>query len=141
MAFARRVRPRGVRRRASDTISSTSVEATALVPLQKRIDGLATRAASRMFGLQSATWSGSAKLYSVLNRLSKDSGDIETGLAPVERFFNHRHPSVAKEHPKKGKAALAAEKAAGEAAAATPGAPPVAAPTSIYAATHPNNPR
>ncbi len=131
-----------------DAISNASAEATALVPLQKRFEALTARASSRLFTLQSATWSGSSKLYSVLKRLSKDSGDIETGLAPVEQFFNHRHPSVAKEHPKtkKGKAALAAEKAAAEAAAkpattdpavapvAAPAATPVAAP--VGAATH-----
>jgi hypothetical protein len=113
-----------------DTISNASAEATALVPLQKRMEAMSGRASSRMFALQSTTWSGSTKLYSVLKRLSKDSGDIETGLAPVEQYFNHRHPSVAKEHPKtkKGKAALAAAKAAKAAAAATPESAPVAAP-------------
>jgi hypothetical protein len=110
-----------------DAISNASAEAEALVPLQLRIESLAARGASRMFTLQSTSWSGSAKLYSVLKRLSKDDGDIATGLAPVEQFFNHRHPSVAKDHPKtkKGKAALAAEKAAQAAAAAA--APVVAA--------------
>ena len=116
-----------------DAISNASAEATALVPVQKRIETLSTRATSRMFALQSTTWSGSSKLYSVLKRLSKDSGDIETGLAPVEQFFNHRHPSVAKNHPKtkKGKEAMAAEKAAGAAAketATTPVAVPVETP-------------
>ena len=50
----------------------------------------------------------------MLNRLSKDDGEIATGLAPVEHYFNHRHPLVAKNHPKtkKGKAELAAKKAA-----------------------------
>ncbi len=110
-----------------DVISNASAEATALVPLQKRIEGLATKGASRMFALQSTSWSGSAKLYSVLKRLSKDDGDIESGLAPVEQYFNHRHPLVAKDHPKTktGKAALAAEKAAQAAAAAKVAAAPV----------------
>jgi hypothetical protein len=112
-----------------DTISNASAEAAALVPLQKRIDAMSTRASSRMFALQSTSWSGSTKLYTVMKRLSKDNGDIENGLAPIEQYFNHRHPLVAKEHPKtkKGKAALAAEKAAA-ATAATPAAAPVAAP-------------
>lgn len=120
-----------------DAISNASAEATALVPLQKRFETLSTRASSRLFALQSATWSGSSKLYSVLKRLSKDSGDIETGLAPVEQFFNHRHPSVAKGHPKtkKGKAALAAEKAATEAAAKAVTTEPVVAPVAAPAAT------
>ena len=90
-----------------------------------------------MFALRSSSWSGSSKLYTVLKRLSKDSGDIQAGLAPVEQFFNHRHPDVAKNHPKtkKGKEALAAAKAAeaaqvaaAQTAAATEGAAPVAAP-------------
>jgi hypothetical protein len=122
-----------------DTISNASAEATALVPLQKRIEAMSTRASSRMFALQSTSWSGSAKLYSVLKRLSKDSGDIESGLAPVEQYFNHRHPLVAKEHPKtkKGKAALAAkEPAAG--AGAMPVVAPVAAPVAAPAATPAN---
>jgi hypothetical protein len=62
-----------------------------------------------------------------MKRLSRDSGDLETGLAPIEQFFNHRHPLVAKSHPKtkKGKAALATEKegAAEKEAAAQVGAP------------------
>lgn len=91
-----------------DTISKASAEAAAMVPLQKRIEAMGARAASRTFALQSTAWSGSSKLYAVLKRLSRDSGDLETGLAPVEQFFNHRHPLVAKNHPKtkKGKAAL-----------------------------------
>ena len=126
-----------------DVVANASAEATALVPLQQRIEALSTRAASRMFSLQSTSWSGSAKLYTVLKRLSKDSGDIQTGLAPVAEFFNHRHPLVAKDHPKtkKGKAALAAEKAAAEKAAAAPTVAPVAAPvatpaTAANGATH-----
>ena len=120
-----------------DTISNASAEATALVPLQKRIEALSNRAASRMFSLQSASWSGSSKLYTVLKRLSKDSGDIETGLEPVEHFFNQRHPLVAKEHPKtkKGKEALAAEKAAAQAAAAAQATVPLATPVSTPVAT------
>jgi hypothetical protein len=109
-------------------ISNTSAEASALVPLQKRLETLTSRAASRLFALQSSTWTGSSKLYSVLKRLSKDNGEIEIGLAPVEQFFNHRHPSVAKEHPKtkRGKAAKAAKLA--EEAAAGPLKQPVVAP-------------
>jgi hypothetical protein len=126
-----------------DGISNASDEATALVPFQKRLETLTTRAASRLFTLQSTSWSGSSKLYSVLKRLSKDSGDIQSGLAPVEQFFNHRHPSVAKNHPKtkRGKAAKA-EKAAAEAAAGplkepvvTPVETPVAAPAAAPEAT------
>jgi hypothetical protein len=90
-----------------DVIEDASEEATALVPMLKRIELLTARATSRTFALKSTAWSGSSKLYSVLKRLSGDSGDIEAGLAPVEHFFNHRHPSVAK----KAKEALAAEKA------------------------------
>ena len=113
-----------------DAISNASTEANALVPLLKRIEALTTRASSRMFSLQSATWSGSSKLYSVLKRLAKDNGDIETGLAPVEQFFNHRHPLVAAEHPKtkKGKAAKAAEEAAAKAVTTEPVVAPVVAP-------------
>ena len=115
-----------------DGISNASAEATALVPLQKRIEAMSARAKSRMFSLQSETWSGSSKLYSVLKRLSKDNGEIETGLAPVEQFFNHRHPLVAVNHPKtkKGKAAKAAAEAAAKApeSIVAPVVTPVAAP-------------
>jgi hypothetical protein len=41
-----------------DTISNASAEATVLVPLQKRIEAMNRRASSRMFALQSTTWSG-----------------------------------------------------------------------------------
>jgi hypothetical protein len=113
-----------------DEIANASAEATALVALQKRIEALSTRASSRMFTLQSATWSGSSKLYTVMKRLSKDDGEIATGLAPIEQFFNHRHPSVAADHPKtkKGKAAKAAEEAAAKAVTTEPVVAPVAAP-------------
>jgi hypothetical protein len=132
-----------------DTIANASVEAAALVPLQKRFEALSARAASRTFELQSTSWSGSTKLYTVLKRLSRDSGDIQTGLAPVEHFFNQRHPLVAREHPKtkKGKAALASEKAAeaaeapnavGTGAGATPARDPLAPPPSAgNGASHP----
>ena len=115
-----------------DGISNASAEAAAIVPLQKRIEALGTRAASRTFELQSTAWSGSSKLYAVLKRLSKDNGDLETGLAPVEQFFNHRHPLVAKNHPKtkKGKEALAAERA-GE---GQPGTSQAAVPAVVAAA-------
>jgi hypothetical protein len=110
-----------------DAISNASAEAAAMLLLQKRIEAMAARAASRTFALQSTAWGGSSKLYAVMKRLSRDSGDLETGLAPVEQFFNHRHPLVAKNHPKtrKGKAALEAEKEAGveESAAAQVSAP------------------
>jgi hypothetical protein len=127
-----------------DTISNASAEAAAVVSLQKRIEAMAARAASRTFALQSTAWSGSSKLYAVMKRLSRDSGDLETGLAPVEQFFNHRHPLVAKNHPKtkKGRAALAAEKAAGteKSVGAPVGAPtqtqtPAAPPSTRCAAT------
>jgi len=98
-------------------IESASTEATQLVPLQKQIERMTKRVQTRMFGAQSSAWGGSSKLYAVLKRLSKDDGELATGLEPVEQYFNHRHPLVAKNHPKtkEGKARLKEEKAgAGE---------------------------
>jgi hypothetical protein len=116
-----------------DAIASDAAEAAALVPLQKQIEQLNTRISNRMFSVQSTSWSGSSKLYAVLRRLSKDNGNLATGLAPIAEFFSYRHPSVAENHPKtaKGKEALAAKKAAAAPAASVPVAPeaaPVATP-------------
>jgi hypothetical protein len=107
-----------------EEIESASAEAAQLVPLQKQIERLSTRVKTRAFGAQSSAWGGSTKLYAVLKRLSKDDGEIASGLAPVEEYFNHRHPLVAKNHPKtkKGKAALAEQKETEASAAETPGA-------------------
>jgi hypothetical protein len=105
-----------------DEIQNASAEAEQLVPLQKLIDRMGARVKTRMFSAQSTAWSGSSKMYAVLKRLSRDDGEIATGLQPVEQYFNHRHPDVAKNHPKtaKGKAALKAQKEAEASAAGTP---------------------
>ncbi len=110
-----------------DEIQNASDEAQQLVPLEKQMERMMTRVRNRMFTVQATSWSGSTKLYAVLKRLSKDDGEIATGLSPVEQYFNHRHPLVAKEHPKtaKGKVKLAAAKAAaamGQTTTATGGA-------------------
>jgi hypothetical protein len=123
-----------------EDIESTATEAAQLVPLQKQIDRLNTRVKTRMFDAQSSTWGGSSKLYSVLKRLSKDDGELASGLEPVEKYFNHRHPLVAKNHPKtkKGKEALAEQKDTESGAAETPGTTP--APATVTATQAPPAP-
>ncbi len=119
-----------------DEIQDASAEAQQLVPLQKQMERMMARVKNRMFTVQATSWSGSTKLYTVLKRLSKDDGEIATGLAPVEQYFNHRHPLVAKQHPKtkKGKAQLAADKAAAAAGKAAE-TPTAAAETTAVAAS------
>jgi hypothetical protein len=99
-------------------IERDSAEALALLPLQQLSERVQKRISDRLFVTRSSSWSGTSKLYTVLKRLSKDEGDLEAGLAPVEQFFNHRHPLVRAKHPKtaKGKAALAAKRVAEEGA-------------------------
>jgi hypothetical protein len=103
-----------------DGISSASTEAAQLVPLQKQMQRLNTRLSTRVFAMQSNAWSGATKLYAVLKRLSKDDGELATGLAPVEQYFNHRSAAAKAKRPKtqKGKEALAEQKA--EAVETTP---------------------
>jgi hypothetical protein len=122
-------------------ISSASTEAAQLVPLQKQMQRLNTRLSTRMFAMQSESWGGATKLYAVLKRLSKDDGELATGLAPVEQYFNHRSAATKANHPKtkKGKEALAEQKA--EAAAATEAETPVtsASPPTVAATPTPAN--
>jgi hypothetical protein len=123
-----------------DAITNASAESQQLVPLQKQMQRLNSRLSVRMFTVQATAWSGSSKLYAVLRRLSKDDGELQTGLEPVEQYFNHRHPLVAVDHPKtkKGKAALKAKEAAAAAEAPTAteplATPPPAAPSPTTAA-------
>jgi len=122
----------------TDVIQKNSAEAVDLVPLLKQVERVTKQLNDRVFQSRGDAWSDSSKLYAILRRLAKDNGDLAAGLAPVEQFFNHRHPLVAKDHPKTkaGKAKLKAEKAIEQQAAAvspsstsvTPESPAVAAP-------------
>jgi len=106
----------------TDLIQKNSAEAVDLVPLLKQVGRVTKQLNDRVFQSRGDAWSDSSKLYAVLRRLSKDNGDLADGLSPVEEFFNHRHPLVAKNHPKTkaGKAKLKAQEALEQAAVATP---------------------
>jgi len=115
----------------TDAIELSSAEAQALVPLIKQMGVLNKQLNDRVFSTRADSWSGASKLYAILRRLAKDNGDLAAGLVPVEAFFNHRHPLVAKNHPKtkKGKAALKAAKAESASQPAVPEAPSPTAET------------
>jgi hypothetical protein len=91
-----------------------------------------------MFSANSESWSAATVHYTMLRRLAKENGDLETALAPVNQFFAQRSPAVTAEEKAKrdaGKAAKAAKSASKAASkvATTPSAPapesPVAAET------------
>jgi hypothetical protein len=103
-------------------IETQSAEALALVPLATRMERVNKRVQDRLFDARTSSWSGASKIYVMLKRLAKDESELATGLAPVEQFFNYRHPLVRRQHPKtaKRKAALQATKEAEEAKSTLP---------------------
>ena len=113
-----------------DEIERNNAEAQALAPLVTQLERVSKRVHDRLFTAQGTSWSTSSTLYSVLRRLSKDDGDLASGLGPIEQFFNSRHPLVVAERAQKRKVAAAAkaQKAADKLAAK-------AAPSSTAATT------
>ena len=62
-----------------------------------------------MFSANSESWSAATVHYTMLRRLAKENGDLETALAPVNQFFAQRSPAVTAEEKAKREAELLAK--------------------------------
>jgi hypothetical protein len=104
------------------TMVESAKKAQSLIPLYKQLVQATKQVADQMFSANSESWGAATVHYSMLKRLAKTNGDLETELAPVERFFKKRSPTVVaeekvtKDSRKAAKAAKSAAKAESKAA-------------------------
>jgi hypothetical protein len=110
------------------TMVSSAQKAQSLIPLYKKLVQATKQVADQMFTANSESWTAATVHYSMLKRLAKTNGDLETGLSNVEQFFARRSPEVVAE-----RAAKRAAKKAADAAAAAPTVPAAATITSAPA--------
>jgi hypothetical protein len=127
------------------TMVQSAKKAQSLIPLYKQLVLATKQVADQMFSANSESWGSATVHYTMLKRLAKTNGDLETALAPVEQFFAHRSPAViADEKVKKDarKAAKAAKSAAKAtpAVATTPSAPAPASPAPTVTPAAPSTP-
>jgi hypothetical protein len=105
-------------------------QAQSLIPLHKQLVTMVKHVADVIFAAHSASWEGSTVHYSMLRRLSKTDGDLETALAPVTEFFAQKKAAA------KPTAAEATAGATTPAASSAPAAPATATPVTPATASN-----
>jgi hypothetical protein len=87
----------------TSAITSNLDKSKQLVAAQKQLEAVAKHLSDAIFAAQSDGWEGATLHYTVLKRLAKMNGSLETALAPVTQFFAQKSPAVVKaEEAKRG---------------------------------------
>jgi hypothetical protein len=79
----------------TETMLVAAKQAESLIPLHKALVTVTKQVEDLMFLANSESWAAATMHYSVLKRLAKSNGDLETALSPVEEFFAFRSKEVA----------------------------------------------
>ncbi len=126
----------------TSAITSSLDKSKQLVAAQKQLVMLEKHLSDAIFSAQSESWEGATLHYTVLKRLAKMNGSLQSALAPVTAFFAQKAPaSVKAEEAKPGrrKGAKAAKVEATPAGGESNGAqaPAASVPPSTAAASRP----
>jgi hypothetical protein len=81
----------------TDAMVTKAQRAHALLPLHKLLVATTKQVADQMFSANAESWQAATVHYSMLRRLARTNGDLESALTPVTQFFAHRSPEVVKE--------------------------------------------